>query len=100
MFSRNDNGSYDMGPMQVNTIHLRDLSKVFKVSQPDLAQMLAYDGCFNVSVGAWLLRTKTNEVAGDFWYGIGRYHSKNLHVSGKYILKVHRSMMEMLGTAQ
>lgn len=96
MFSPNSNGSYDIGPMQVNTIHLRDLSSTYKVSPGQLAQLLAYDGCFNVAVGAWMLRTKTNEAGGDFWYGIGRYHSKTPKYSNSYILRVHRHMMEMV----
>lgn len=96
-FSPNRDGSYDIGPMQVNTIHLADLSRVFGTSPSQLAQLLAYDGCFNVSVGAWLLRTKTNEASGDFWYGIGRYHSKTPSKSTQYILSVHKNMQEIVG---
>lgn len=98
MFSQNANGSYDIGPMQVNTVHLDDMSRVFGVKKAQLAQLLGYDGCFNVSVGAWLLRTKTNEAGGDFWYGIGRYHSKSGHNSTRYILRVHRIMHDIVGT--
>jgi hypothetical protein len=36
MFSRNTNGSYDIGPMQVNTIHLKDMSKVFGITTTEL----------------------------------------------------------------
>lgn len=96
-FSPNGDGSYDIGPMQVNTIHLADMSKVFGATPSQLAQLLAYDGCFNVSVGAWLLRKRTNEAAGDFWYGIGRYHSKTPSKSIQYILRVHRNMQEIVG---
>lgn len=95
-FSGNSNGSYDIGPMQVNSVHLEDLSKLFKSSRSHVAQLLAYDGCFNVSVGAWMLRVKTNEAGGDFWYGIGRYHSKTTARSNEYILRVHRNMMEIV----
>ena len=98
-FSPNSDGSYDIGPMQVNTIHLVDMSKVFGTSPSQLAQLLAYDGCFNVSVGAWLLRTKTNEAAGDFWYGIGRYHSKTPSKSTRYIRRGRKNMQGIVGQA-
>lgn len=98
MFRPNTNGTYDIGPMQVNTVHLDGMSKTFKVHKSQLAQMLGYDGCFNVSVGAWLLRQKTNEAGGDFWYGIGRYHSKTPSKSTPYILRVHGIMQEIVQT--
>lgn len=98
MFSRNTDGSYDIGPMQVNSIHLPELSKTFGVPPAAVAQLLGYDGCFNVAVGAWLLRKRTNEANGDFWYGIGRYHSKTPIHARRYILRVHQNMMTLLAT--
>jgi hypothetical protein len=92
-FSPNANGSYDIGPMQVNTIHLPELSRTYGIAPADVSKLLAYDGCFNVAVGAWLLRKRTNEAAGDFWYGIGRYHSATRQDSHRYILRVHRVMV-------
>lgn len=95
-FVLNSNGSYDIGPMQVNTIHLPELAKTFRVSGETVAQLLAYDGCFNVAVGAWLLRLRTNEAQGDFWYGIGRYHSRTVAYSNQYILRVHAVMQGLV----
>jgi hypothetical protein len=96
-YSRNSNGSYDIGPMQVNTIHLPALSKTYGIPQAEMSKLLAYNGCFNVAVGAWMLRMRTNEAAGDFWYGIGRYHSAARPDSNKYILRVHRIMVGLVG---
>ena len=92
-YSPNANGSYDIGPMQVNTIHLPQLSKTYGIPPDTVSKLLAYNGCFNVAVGAWMLRMRTNEAAGDFWYGIGRYHSATRPDSVKYILRVHRIMV-------
>jgi soluble lytic murein transglycosylase-like protein len=92
---RNTNGTYDMGPMQVNSIHLPSLSRRFGVSPQDLAAGLIYDGCFNVAVGAMILRQKTNDARGDFWYGIGRYHSATPGISERYILRVHKAMTKI-----
>lgn len=95
-FVPNSNGSYDIGPMQVNTIHLPELAKTYGVAERTMATLLAYDGCFNVAVGTWLLRRRTNEAGGDFWYGIGRYHSKTTAVSTRYILRVHGVMTALV----
>lgn len=95
-YSPNANGSYDIGPMQVNSIHLPELAKTYRIPEVDVSRLLAYDGCFNVAVGAWLLRKRTNEAAGDFWYGIGRYHSAAKRDRNKYILRVHRIMVGMV----
>lgn len=91
-FVRNTNGTYDIGPMQINSVHLPDLAKKFGVDRSTLAQHLAYDGCFNVAVAAWMVRQRTDEVGGDFWMGIGRYHSKTPRFRNRYILNVHRHM--------
>lgn len=95
-FVRNTNGSYDIGPMQINTIHLPELARTFGVSAPTMAQLLAYDGCFNVAVGAYVLRKRTNEASGDFWYGIGRYHSKTEVHSTRYIYRVRDMMLQIV----
>jgi hypothetical protein len=96
-YSRNSNGSYDIGPMQVNTIHLPELSKTYGIPEATVSKLLAYNGCFNVAVGAWMLRMRTNEAAGDFWYGIGRYHSFARLDANKYILRVHSVMVGIVG---
>lgn len=98
-FRANTNGSYDLGPMQVNTVHLPELSRLYQVPAATIAQLLAYDGCFNVSVGAYLLRKRTNEAAGDFWYGIGGYHSKTPSKSKQYILRVHDHMQRIVASS-
>jgi len=95
-FTLNTDGSYDIGPMQVNSVHLPELSKTFGVGQASLAQLLAYDGCFNVAIGAYLLRLRTNEANGDFWWGIGGYNSRNHLHSSKYILRVHKTMLDIV----
>jgi hypothetical protein len=98
MARRNTDGSYDLGPMQVNTVNLPDLVKQFRVPASALINVLINDGCFNVAVGAWLLRERTNQAGGDFWYGIGRYHSKTPAHAYPYILRVHKSMEAIIKT--
>jgi soluble lytic murein transglycosylase-like protein len=84
--------SWDLGPMQINTIHLEDFSRVFGVPPGRMATLLAYDGCFNLEVAAYLLRKRTNEADGDFWRGIGRYHSKTPTFANVYMQTVKGHM--------
>lgn len=68
--SRNKNGTVDIGPMQINSIHLPDLAK-YGISYSKLKN----DGCLNVHIGAWMLR-RESVAAGNHWDGIGHYHSR------------------------
>ncbi|MCZ8256960.1 MAG: lytic transglycosylase domain-containing protein [Polaromonas sp.] len=80
--------SWDIGPMQINSIHLGEFAQVFGVPPAQMASLLAYDGCFSLEVGAYLLRRRTNEASGDFWRGIGRYHSKTAAPAAVYMSTV------------
>ena len=97
--SRNRNGSYDLGPMQVNTIWVKDLSKRLRMDQQDVATRLVYDPCFNVGVGSWILRSKINE-AGSFWKGVAHYHSKTPHLGSRYMYKVYGALVKVVTRAQ
>jgi len=70
MKKNNNNKSYDMGIMQINSIHLPELSK-YGISENDLIN----NACTNIDVGTWLL-AKHIASTGSYAKGIGRYHSK------------------------
>lgn len=65
----NKNGTYDIGPMQINSSHLSFFAK-HGISR----DMLLNDPCVNVYAGTWMI---ANGMAhsGDFWRGVGLYHS-------------------------
>lgn len=84
--------SWDIGPMQINSIHLPDFEKTFGIPPGQMAGLLAYDGCFNLEVAAYLLRKRTNEANGNFWRGVGRYHSKTPGFAATYIMTVNGHM--------
>lgn len=75
---RNRNGSYDLGVAQINTIHLAELAR-YGVSE----QQLVHDACVNVHVAAYRLRFEINR-AGEFWRGVGNYHSRTPERSRAY----------------
>lgn len=72
----NSNKTYDLGLMQINTIHLPELNK-YGLSEA----MVQNNDCINVGVAAWYIRKVTvNQVAEGtegYFRAIGRYHSKN-----------------------
>lgn len=83
---RNPNGSYDMGPAQINTIHLPELAR-FGVTE----HMLINDACVNLYVAAYRVRFEIDRV-GDLWRGVGNYHSRTSHLHSIYLNKVRNNL--------
>jgi hypothetical protein len=83
----NVNGTYDLGPMQVNTRWLPELAKNWKVPVDTARAWVRDDGCVNVHVGAWILRRKMDDM-GSLWGGIAAYHSATPSRGGPYANKV------------
>lgn len=66
----NKNGTFDMGPMQVNSVHLPELAR-YGITK----EMLTNDECLNIHIGTFYVQK--NILQGkDFWHGVGSYHSK------------------------
>jgi soluble lytic murein transglycosylase-like protein len=73
---RNKNGSFDLGPMQINTIWLPSLHPLGIT----LAQ-LRDDYCVNVAVGTWILARELQRMPrepsrADVWQAAANYHSR------------------------
>jgi hypothetical protein len=83
----NVNGTFDLGPMQVNTRWLPQLEQIWHVGAPTARSWLRDDGCVNVHVGAWILRQKMDE-SGSLWGGIAAYHSATPSLGAPYADKV------------
>ncbi|MEJ0061709.1 MAG: lytic transglycosylase domain-containing protein [Alphaproteobacteria bacterium] len=83
----NTNGSYDLGPMQVNTVWMPQLARLWGVDGGTARQWVRDNGCVNVYVSAWILRQKIDE-AGYLRGGIARYHSATPWRGGRYAGKV------------
>lgn len=66
----NKDGSFDMGPMQINSVHLPELAK-YGITQTSLTN----DECLNIHIGTYYLQ-KHIVTAPHFWNGVGRYYSK------------------------
>jgi len=84
---KNTNGTFDMGPMQINTIWLDHFENYVS------AEQILHNGCVNIQVGAWILRSRINEADGDFWKGVGSYHSKTPWRNVAYQAKVYAASL-------
>ena len=81
----NKNASYDIGMMQINSIHKDTLEKT-GLTMTDLLEP-----CTNVIVGAWLLERAIQRSDGDIWKGVGRYHSGTPELALSYTQKVRKA---------
>ena len=73
--SHNTNGTVDIGPMQVNQIWIPRLSRHWRADPQTTYEALRDNFCANVEAGAWILRQGLDQAHGDFWGGVGYYHS-------------------------
>ena len=86
--SGNTNATVDIGPMQVNEIWLPQIARHWRTSVPAAFTALRDNFCANVEGGAWILRQGIDEARGDFWGGVGYYHSHNPDYKTAYLHKV------------
>lgn len=94
----NKNGTYDLGPMQVNSLWTQELARSWGTSRGEARRILRDDTCINVNVAAWVLRQKIDE-AGSLYEGIARYHSATPRYGQPYRRKVF-AVMRRLGLLQ
>jgi len=78
----NKNGTYDLGPMQVNTSWLPELKK-YGISRQDVQ----YNACINIQVGAWILAKSITEET-NLLTGIGNYNSHTFTLNKSYYTRV------------
>lgn len=83
--SPNSNGTFDYGPMQVNTINLPTLARHWGVSRDVALAMARDDLCSSLDAGSLLLRQAIDLEGGDFWQGMGRYHSATPAFKNRYL---------------
>ena len=93
--SQNSNATVDIGPMQINTVRLPEIARATGADPARLAQALRDDGCYNVTVGAYLLADEIRKANGDVWRGVGNYHSRTPHYHQRYQVRVYKKALEL-----
>jgi hypothetical protein len=86
---RNANGTWDLGPFQINTCNLNELA-----AQGFSPDAILADGCVNARAAAWILRREYART-GDLWKAIGAYHSRTPHLRDAYIARVQRQLARL-----
>lgn len=90
---KNKNGSYDLGPMQINTIWLPELSKKWGVSESTARKWVRDDACTNVGVSAWILRGHIDETK-SLSKAIAYYNSRTPKHGNRYQNRVVNIMKD------
>jgi hypothetical protein len=93
MASPNTNGTFDLGPMQINTIWIPELARHWRVPEATAKRMVRDDACVNIGVGAWILRTKMDQT-GSLYGGLAYYHSATPKFGHPYRQKVMAAMQK------
>lgn len=81
----NQNGSYDIGLMQINSAWLPTLNK-YGVTLKDLRS-----ACTNIYVGAWIMANNISRH-GSTWNAVGAYNAKTISKREIYIAKVQKNL--------
>ena len=93
---RNSNGTYDLGPMQVNSWWIPKLAKLTLRPQAHVRWWLTHDPCFNVRAGKGIFLSALAD-AKDYWTAVGIYHSPTRWRRSAYARKVARHISFRFG---
>ena len=85
--TRNTNGTVDLGMAQINSIHLKELSR-FGIAEGDLL-----NPCVSTYVAAWHL-AKQHRRHGNTWFAVGAYHSATPCFNTRYVGLVWNTLID------
>jgi len=80
----NTNGTYDLGPFQINTSWGPAIGRYWNVSVPTALVHVRDNGCANALIASAILKKMLIETKGDFPKAIGYYHSHTPALAVKY----------------
>jgi hypothetical protein len=93
--SQNTNGTVDIGPMQVNQIWVPQVAAHWSTTKERAFHALRDNFCANLEAGAWILRQGLDEAHGDFWEGVGYYHSHDPDHKQTYLRSVLQQVLRL-----
>jgi len=89
----NDNGSYDIGLMQINSSWLPTLRRY------GVAERQLMDPCVSIHVGAWILAQNIAKH-GYTWKAVGAYNARSSDKQLRYATKVLKTAYRVAGGAE
>jgi soluble lytic murein transglycosylase-like protein len=97
--SRNTDGSYDLGPMQINDrAWLQTIAKMHFAGDAAAARnFVRDDGCYNIHIGTWIFKQALVEAGGDYRAAVGYYNSHNPAYAERYRRRYAESLEQVLG---
>ena len=98
--SANTNATVDIGPMQVNQIWIPQIAAHWHATPAATFAALRDSFCANVEAGAWILRQGLDEAHGDFWQGVGYYHSHDPQHKAIYLQSVLKQVIRLRAAAE
>ena len=89
----NQNGSYDIVPMQINTLWIPELAEMWGVPVQTAYYWVRDDACTNAGVAAWIMRRNLNETNGNLAQAVSWYHSRTPQYGNAYRTRVYKAMV-------
>ena len=80
----NTNGTYDLGPFQINTSWGTAIGRYWHVPVPRALEHVRDDGCANALIASAILKKMLIETKGDLPKAIGYYHSHTPALAVQY----------------
>jgi hypothetical protein len=98
--SPNTNATVDIGPMQVNQIWVPQVAAHWNATEAATFLALRDNFCANVEAGAWILRQGLDKAHGDFWRGVGYYHSHDPQYKAIYLQSVLKQVLRLRAASE
>jgi len=92
----NRNGSYDLGPLQINSWWVPRIAALVKRSRSKVHYWLRFDPCFNAEAARWIFLSALRST-GEYWTAVGIYHSPTKWRQKTYLISVARQMRARYG---
>jgi hypothetical protein len=95
--SRNQDGSEDLGPMQVNTRWIGPVAQLTGLPETVVRERLVGDACFNIAAAGAILHMHLQEQNGNLMRAVGNYHSRTPERHEAYAARVMAAAARLFG---
>jgi hypothetical protein len=92
----NDNGSHDLGPLQVNSWWVPRIAQILHRPPDHVHHWLRFDPCFNAQAARWIFLSGL-AVTKDYWKAVGIYHSPTDWRRRRYAISVAAHLQKRFG---